>query len=94
MWMGVPTITFLGDRHAARVGASIMIHSGFKELVTKDLTTYKSLAVSLANNPNKLVELRTNMREHMQQSDLCNAKQFAINMEQVFEEAVNSKPAI
>jgi protein O-GlcNAc transferase len=90
MWMGVPTITFIGDRHAARVGASIMTHSGYNELLAKDLKTYESLAINIANDSNKRLELRHDMRERMQQSDLCNAKQFTSDMEQAFQNAINT----
>jgi predicted O-linked N-acetylglucosamine transferase (SPINDLY family) len=91
MWMGVPTITFIGDRHAARVSASIMTHSGFKELIAKDLNAYKSLAVNLAKDTDALIKLRSNMRERMKNSDLCNAKKFTANMEQAFQDAVISE---
>ncbi len=88
MWMGVPTMTFTGDRHAARVGASIMTHAGFIELVSDDLSSFKTYSIDLANNAEKLIELRADMRERMQQSDICNAKQFTKHMEEAFQSSL------
>jgi len=84
MWMGVPTTTFVGDRHSARVGASIMTHSGFTELASNNLESFVSDTVALANQTERLQTLRLDMRERMLSSDLCNAKQFARQMESAF----------
>jgi len=87
MWMGVPTTTFVGDRHSARVGASIMAHSGFTELASNSLEAFVCDTVALASQTERLLTLRKDMREQMLSSDLCNAKQFALQMETAFKQA-------
>ena len=77
MWMGVPTLCFRGDRHAARVSASILFHAGFEEFVCEDLGEYIDRAVELAQDPESLLILRPLIRERMKQSSICDARSFA-----------------
>jgi predicted O-linked N-acetylglucosamine transferase (SPINDLY family) len=84
LWMGVPTVTFTGDRHASRVGASIMSHAGLSEFVATDIDSYIELASQVATYPDKLTHLRKNLRNQMKKSDLCNTKQFAELIEEQY----------
>ena len=89
MWMGVPTTTFPGDRHSGRVGASILTHTGFSELVSENLEAFVIDTIALARKTEQLKILRKDMRIRMQNSDLCNAKQFASEIENAFKQAYN-----
>lgn len=91
LWMGVPTITFLGDRHASRVSASILKHAELNQFVADDLASYKKLAIALAENPEPLVSLRPIMREQLNLSSLCNAEQFTANFETALSQLVTKK---
>ena len=83
--MGVPVVTVTGDRHAGRVGTSIMHHTGLSEsLVANDMDSYIDLAVSLSGDRQRLAELRKTLREQMKNSQLCNAGLFAKNVEEAF----------
>lgn len=84
LWMGVPVIVLRGDRHASRVGASIMTQIGLEELIAADSDDYINKAVALANNILQLETLRKNLRTRMQNSPLCDGAGFAKNMEQAF----------
>ncbi|MFM7808543.1 MAG: tetratricopeptide repeat protein, partial [Planctomycetota bacterium] len=44
LWMGVPVVAMLGDRHAARVSASLLHAAGHAELVAKDADAFVQLA--------------------------------------------------
>jgi predicted O-linked N-acetylglucosamine transferase (SPINDLY family) len=84
LWMGLPVITMLGDRHAARVGASIMCRVGLEGLVTRSLDKYIDLAVSLANDRHRLLTLRNNLRQSMQESQLLDNELFAETVEKTY----------
>ena len=81
LWMGVPVVTLLGDRHAARVGASILSRVGLGTLIAKDHEEYLSLACDLAADLERLSSLRGTLRGTMAGSPLCDARSFAENME-------------
>jgi len=81
LWMGVPVITLLGDRHVGRVGASILTNVGLKDFIVQDINRYIKVAVEMAANTNYLKKLRANLRVRMQSSPLCNGISFAGDVE-------------
>nr|MCS5623220.1 hypothetical protein [Candidatus Neomarinimicrobiota bacterium] len=85
LWMGVPVITMLGDRHVSRVSASILTHIGLKEFIATDIDEYINKAVEYANNTDFLRLIRADLRHNMQNSDLCNAGAFTSNVEQAYQ---------
>ena len=71
MWMGVPTVTMLGDRHCARVGASLLSAAGRSEWVAKTMDEFVSIAVALASDRHLLAALRIELRQAIAHSPLC-----------------------
>ena len=70
LWMGRPVIAVEGDRHASRVGASLLRAVGCPELIARDADEYVALAVSLAADRHRLAERCGRLREQMRASDL------------------------
>jgi len=70
LWMGVPVVTLQGDRHASRVGASLLQTVGHPEWIASDRESYIGIAKDLAANPAKLALLRRELRGEMQRSPL------------------------
>jgi protein O-GlcNAc transferase len=50
LWMGVPVITLVGERHVSRMGLSILSTVGLTELITHTPEEYVNLCVKLAND--------------------------------------------
>ena len=86
LWMGVPVVTLRGDRHASRVGASILTRVGLRDLVTESEREYVSRAVRLASDLDRLKELRAGMRRRIMESPLCNPESFARSVENAYGE--------
>jgi predicted O-linked N-acetylglucosamine transferase (SPINDLY family) len=82
--MGVPVVTLAGATHVARVGASLLTSVGLADLIGNRPEEYVSIAAGLAQNPEKLKEIRGTLRQRMQASPLMNGAQFARDVEEVY----------
>jgi predicted O-linked N-acetylglucosamine transferase (SPINDLY family) len=80
MWMGVPVITFPGTTFAGRHATSHLANAGYSEFVAEDSESYIELAVSWANRVEELAIIRSQMRDRVRQSLLCDAKRFASDL--------------
>ena len=77
LWMGVPVTTLAGDRHAARVGASLLDAAGVGEWVAYDLPQFVALVTLLAADTDRLRLLRDELRQRLRTSPLLDAPSFA-----------------
>jgi protein O-GlcNAc transferase len=84
LWMGVPVVTLAGRTAVGRAGASILRNVGMPELVAETPEQYTQIALHLANDFSRLVELRQTLRARMLASPLMNAARFARNTEAVY----------
>jgi protein O-GlcNAc transferase len=82
--MGVPVVTLRGDRHAGRVGASLLEQIGLTELVADSVEEYVEIALALARNGERLQELRHSLRPRLAASRLCDGPTFARKIEVTF----------
>jgi len=71
LWMGVPVVTLLGDRHASRVSASLLTAAGHPEWIARTQDEYVRLAAGLATDQAKLARLRAGLRSEIKASALC-----------------------
>jgi len=69
LWMGVPVVTLVGDRHASRVGLSLLTAIGCEGWAALSPEAYVNIAVSLAADPE--VTRGSELRERMRHSMLC-----------------------
>ena len=81
MWMGIPFIAKAGDRHSARVGASLLKSVGLDEFIANSDDEYVQKAVGLAQDREKLSEIKRTLRQRMLDSPLCDAEGFARKFE-------------
>jgi predicted O-linked N-acetylglucosamine transferase (SPINDLY family) len=84
LWMGVPVVTLRGNRHAGRVGASLLSQLDLPDLIANSVEEYGEIAVSLASRPARLIELRSSLRPRMVASPLCDGRAFARKIEATF----------
>jgi protein O-GlcNAc transferase len=83
-WMGVPTITLLGQTVVGRAGWSQLCNLDLKELAAETPEQYVALAAELAGDLPRLQELRATLRQRMLRSPLMDAGRFARHMEQAY----------
>ena len=84
LWMGVPLVSLAGETAVARGGLSILSNLGLEELVAWDSDQYIQIAVNLAMNLPRLIELRKTLRSRIQESPLMDAPRFARQMEAAY----------
>ncbi len=84
LYMGVPVVTLVGNRHGARFGYSFLSSIGLAELVAKDLVQYQQIAAGLAADKDLLQALHAGLRKRMEESLLMDAKGYMRGLERVY----------
>ena len=74
LWMGVPVVSIAGDRHAGRVGLSLLQAVGHSDWVVDSTEAYIKKAVELANDVASRTALRESLRAEVGASVLCDHK--------------------
>jgi predicted O-linked N-acetylglucosamine transferase (SPINDLY family) len=89
--MGVPVVTLRTDRHAGRVGASILTHLGRPEWIANDPDGYVAAVTRLAADLPRLADERARLRDTLRTSVLCDGVSFARKLERVFARLVEAR---
>jgi predicted O-linked N-acetylglucosamine transferase (SPINDLY family) len=89
LWMGVPVLTLRGDRHAARVGASILSSIGYREYIAENLNDYVNKAIEISSDSGRLSEARRVMRDSLKRSRLFDYKGFTRELEDIYRDMAN-----
>ena len=84
LWMGTPVITLYGDRHAARMCASVLNSVDLTEYIARTQNEYIEIATRLAGQPETLTKLGTQLQKRLMQSQICDGKAFAQRIEYAF----------
>lgn len=84
LWMGVPVICLAGDRHAARVGVSLLSRLGLTELIAETPQDYLELARRLSKDIPHLTELRHSLRARILASTLGDGAAFTRELEKTY----------
>ena len=80
-----------GASFPSRVGSSVYSSIGLKELVAKNNLDYENIAVDLANNKSKLIELKNKIKAQIKDSHLFDSKKFTEDLEKIYLEIFNKK---
>ncbi len=88
LWMGVPVVTLAGDRHASRVGASLLSAAGRTQWCTRDRDAFVAAARAAARCALDDPASRLQLREQLASSLLLDRARFAANFGTVVEQAM------
>ncbi|MGG5820574.1 tetratricopeptide repeat protein [Falsiroseomonas sp. HW251] len=86
VWQGVPVLTTMGDRWAARTSRSILMAAGFPDDVAADADALVARAVALAAAPALLAERRATQRRKVAASPACDPAALCRELEAIYEE--------
>ena len=76
LWMGVPTVSLVGDSFAGRHAFSHLSNVGLADWAAQSVEAYVALAVARAGDIAGLAALRARLREQVRASPLCDAPRF------------------
>ncbi len=88
LWIGLPLITNSGRSFSSRVAGSLLTAAGLPELITTNLNDYKTLAFELANNPEKLSEIKSKLINQRETCKLFDTEHYKDNLQTAFEEMI------
>lgn len=84
LWMGVPVVALRGDRHSARMVASVHDCLGLTELIAETPEDYYRIAIALAGDLAQLSEYRRHLRTRLFESRLCDGESFTRGLEAAY----------
>ncbi len=90
LWMGVPVLTLVGDRHVARVGASLLGQVGLDAFIATNEAGFLARACWLDAPEGRahLATVRAELRERMRRSPLCDGERKARALERCYLDAL------
>jgi protein O-GlcNAc transferase len=86
LWMGVPTLTLMGNTMLSRQGASLLSCIGLHDWVASSEEDYVIKAVHFATDVPSLALLRAELRDRAIASPLFDTRRFANSLQACFEE--------
>ncbi|WP_051598421.1 hypothetical protein [Selenomonas ruminantium] len=84
LYMGVPVITLVGERHNARFGYSLLMNAGVGELCAFSPEEYVAKAVELAMDKERLCKYHQIIRQMLLASPVMQAAAYMGEVEQVY----------
>lgn len=85
LWMGVPVVSRMGDRHASRVGATLLAQVGLGELAVDSAAAWVEAVTALAADFPRRLMLRRTLRDRMREATLTRPERFTPQLEQALE---------
>jgi predicted O-linked N-acetylglucosamine transferase (SPINDLY family) len=82
--VGLPILTLVGDAFSSRVAASLLKTFNLQELITSNQNEYESIAVDIAKNPKKLLQLKSKLKDGLTTSSLYNSTLFTQQIESLY----------
>ncbi len=84
LWMGVPLVTVKGEAFASRVAASLLSSVGLEDLVCTGPQAYEALVVGLAQQRERLLDLRAHLEQGRKKFSLFDGACHARGLEALY----------
>lgn len=81
LWAGLPVLTLKGNSFPGRVAASLLSAIDLPELITFSQEEYESVAINLANSPEKISQIKKKLEKNRLIAPLFDTPLFAKNIE-------------
>jgi predicted O-linked N-acetylglucosamine transferase (SPINDLY family) len=80
----VPLVTCRGTAFAGRVAASLLQAAGLPDLIAETADGYEALAMALAQDPEKLAEVRARLAQNRDACPLFDTARFTRHLEAAY----------
>jgi protein O-GlcNAc transferase len=80
LWMGVPVVSLIGDRHVGRFGAGFLSRAGFPQWAVQTRQEYIDMAAGLI----RMRPSRSEIRSQVAGSLLVDSRQFTMDLETIY----------
>ena len=94
LWMGVPVVTWAGDRMCGRQSASFLARVGLEDLVASSREDYVSRAVGLAEDAGRRGVLRVELRGRVAEGPLGDGRRLACEFTSMVERAWRERDVV
>ena len=84
LWAGLPVLTRIGETFAGRVSPSLLNAIHLPELITSTQADYEKLAVELAINPGRLLQIRRKLERNRLTTPLFDTALFTRHIEEAY----------
>ncbi len=84
LWMGVPVVTLRGSQFVGRMTASLLTRVGLTEFITQTPQAYVHMARAWAEAPDRLAQLRRELRPAVANSPLCDQAAYVRDLEALY----------
>ena len=84
LWTGLPVLTCIGESFASRVAASLLNAIELYELIATTQEQYESIAIDLANNPEKLKAIKNKLESNKLTTALFDTPRFTKYIESAY----------
>jgi protein O-GlcNAc transferase len=84
LWMGVPVVTWPGQRFASRHAASHLLQAGLDDWIQASSEAYVARAAAAAQDLGRLAELRRTLRARLEASPLLDGAGFSAKLEALY----------
>ena len=91
LYLGMPVVTLAGDRYGSRMGASLLKAVGHAEWVAHSVDEYVQKAVDLAEDKNRLLEIKSELRKGSLSSPLFDVRAYLQSVERSLLEMARRK---
>ena len=88
LWMGCPTVTLVGEAFFERLSYSNLNNAGLGDLCAFTNAQYVDIAVKLANDKERLRDMRANLRTRLRTSPLGDPQRWVKNFEATVDKTV------
>jgi len=84
LWAGLPVLTCVGESFASRVAASLLNAIELPELITTTQEQYEATAIELANNPEKLKDIKYKLERNRLTTALFDTPRFTKHIQAAY----------